>query len=223
VPADEAVDWWRPANPGDLEAAAARSGMATPLLAGFSITFMGVVAQQDNSFWQPGLSIFLLSIAVAFFVISVQCGFWARMYAFSPTDAATWYPHLEDDPDLLAEVRSRQRRRGAAFTLWNDRAKNSYSGGLLFLFIGLASALIPRATDPQPGWRWAAAAVALAMFAFELYWVFGGQLVHRVQAGGRELGPIRFVMFGRWFTPVTARERRADRRALRHTPKRSGQ
>src|SRR5437867_11668838 len=98
--ADESDGWWKPAYPGDLDAAAARSGMATPLLAGFSITFMGVIAQQDSNFWQPGLSIFLLGIGATSFVISVQCGFWARMYAFSPADAQAWDPALRTDAGL---------------------------------------------------------------------------------------------------------------------------
>ncbi len=207
-PAPELL-WWRPAYLGEPNATAARSSMATPLLAGFSITLLGVIAQQQDAFRQPGMSIFLLCLAAVAFVMSVQCGFWARQYLVTPSEILNWYPgRLLSDPELQ-QAREDQHRGGRAYQMWERRAKTSYGVGLLGLLSGVCVALIPDAEAAQPGWRWAAAALASGMFLFELYWIFGARRKMKLDKAGK-----RSRVLDRWFSPVAALEDREARRAM---------
>lgn len=62
------------------------SGVAAPLLAGFSVTLMTVVAADTAKFRLPGPAILLLVSAAMLFILAVQSGFWARQYLASSAD-----------------------------------------------------------------------------------------------------------------------------------------
>ena len=60
------------------------SNTAAPLLGGFSIALIGVVAQATDHFRWPGVALLLLACASIAFIICVQTAFWARQYLVRP-------------------------------------------------------------------------------------------------------------------------------------------
>ena len=210
--------WWRPRLLGEPEAAAARSNMATPLLAGFSITFLGVVAQANDEFRWPGVCILLLALAAVCFITSVQCGFWARQYLVTPGEIAAWYPGKDLTDPALQSIRRQQPRWGLAYRIWEGRAKWAYGIGIMVLMLGVAVALVPESTGSVPEstgpdrtgwlhseiWRWAAASVCFGMVVLEALWTGVGYWKSWRQRTGR-----RSTFLDWWFSPVTWREERA--------------
>ncbi len=209
---------WRPRLLGQPSASATRSGIATPLLAGFSITLLGVVAQQDDNFRQPGLSITLLAIAASLFIVSVQCGFWARQYLVTPSELESWHPETALNNPEYKRTRELQVRGGRAFDTWEGRARNSYGLGLLALLLGVMVALAPDSNSPQPELRWTAAAVVALMVLFELFWIVGAYLKYCSQEKGRTREPI----LDWWLSPVSAAEHRERRKSVGSTEVETG-
>ena len=115
--------------------------VAAPLLAGFSVTILVLIAQAPDSIRWPGVSILLLTLSAIALVSSVQFGFWARAYIYSRADVASWRP--EREPNWISgHLRLEQRRHFSLWTKWQTRASRSYNLGivLLALAIGLVAA-----------------------------------------------------------------------------------
>jgi hypothetical protein len=169
-------DWWRPSsNLGFPQAIELTASIAAPLLAGFSITLLGVVAQASDRFLLPGPSLLLLAAAAVMFAICVQCGFWARQYLATPSETKDWY----DEETLnfqLESIKARQRKSAPVYLAWVNRTQRTYQVGLLCLLAGIATVLPPQlegdGSEHAP-WRWIAAALVVCAFLFELFWIFG--------------------------------------------------
>lgn len=136
------------------------SGVAAPLLAGFSVTLMTVVAADTAKFRWPGPAILLLVAEAMLFILAVQSGFWARQYLASPADVLAW---SDDDLDRAA-AQAHERRGYAGFAAWARRSSTFYSLGLLTLMLGLACIVIPAAGTALDPWRWATLLVVLGTF-----------------------------------------------------------
>jgi hypothetical protein len=54
------------------------TGVAAPLLGGFTLTLIGLIVSGPEDFRWPGWTLLLLTLAVLLFVACVQAGFWAR-------------------------------------------------------------------------------------------------------------------------------------------------
>lgn len=104
------------------------------MLAGFTVTLIGVVAQADDRFLAPGLSLLLLTFAASALITCVQAGFWfQRPVAF--------------------EVVLR----------WRNVASIAYDAGIVLLFLALASVLAPRDMSDVLRWTAMILAVAAAV------------------------------------------------------------
>lgn len=188
-------DWRRPPLVGFPAALDSMWGVAGPLLAGFSITFVGVIAQAPESFAASGLAMILLTISAVLFILCIQCGFWARQYLTSPAELLSWEVVIDD------EKKREQSEEMEGYTAWASRASNSYRFAILVLLLGLSASLVPRAADAgfNAVFRWLAVAVALVMFIFEVFWM-SAHLLHKIPVA-RKITPLRKVA-AVWITPV---------------------
>jgi hypothetical protein len=132
----------------------AMAGVAAPLLAGFSIAFIGLIIGSAREFRWPGWTLLSLTVSALLLITAVQGGFWARHYRpdVSDEDSAGWILALP------------------AFTRWLHVTRWSYNAGIALLLLGLALALFPRGHDPDNVWRQAAAWTAGAAALGELVW-----------------------------------------------------
>jgi hypothetical protein len=119
-----------------------------PLLAGFSITSVVVVADDDaGDFRWPGLTILVLTFAALVLLGAVQTAYHARLYL------------SRDDPDY-----------DKAWS-WVWRTRTLYDIGLLALLAGLGLVVVPlHGVGREAGFRWAAVGLALCACVVEFVW-----------------------------------------------------
>jgi hypothetical protein len=142
----------------------AMAGVAAPLLAGFSIAFIGFVIGSASAFRWPGWTLLSLTVSALLLITAVQGGFWARHYRpdVSDEDSGGWTLALP------------------AFTRWLHVTRWSYNSWIALLLLGLALALFPRGQDSDTIWRQAAAWTAGAAAFGELLWALSA---HRSSLG----------------------------------------
>ena len=80
-----------PAPLGRSAAYQAVGEVAAPLLAGFSITLVGVIAQGPSTIRWPGAALLLLTVAAASLLFSVQAAFFGRQLYWTRADLTAWY------------------------------------------------------------------------------------------------------------------------------------
>lgn len=200
--AAEPVDWWRPPLVGHPAAMDSVSGTAAPLLAGFSIALIGVVAQAPANFALPGIAMLTLAVGAVFFVVCVQSGFWARQFLASPAELQAWqFPETVEQKHTQAEY-------CRAYEAWQRRTSRSYSVAILVLTLGLAVVLVPHDTEDIVSYiaRWIAVAVVLVALIIEYLWIRGPGYLNRLP-GLRRIKPLRRLNLN-WFYP--ARDRNED-------------
>jgi hypothetical protein len=175
------------------------SAVAAPLLAGFSITLVGVVAQASPNFALPGAAMLTLSAAAIFFVVSVQCGYWARQYLASPADLIAWDLSSSDAQKI------EQARNSRVYESWQSRAGRSYEIAIVLLTVGLGITLVPLGTDSTADYvvRWVAVGVVGFAFVFEIYWIAGPEIIDRIP-GLRKVKPLATANLN-WFYPARDR------------------
>jgi hypothetical protein len=121
-----------------------------PLLAGFSITAVVVVAGNATVFLWAGTTVFLLTVAAVALMIAVQRAYHACMYF------------------------SEDRRGVGSDPVWDwvKQTRRAYRIGLLFFLAGLALAVAPKhVTGMQDVCRLAAVAVASWACVYEAWWM----------------------------------------------------
>jgi hypothetical protein len=116
------------------------------LLAGFSLTFLGLVIQGEDKLRWPSLAILLLTIATILFVFAVQCTFWARLYWFTPMEAEEWWPDFNNNPQRRERVREEQWSSRVLYRHWSLRARRTYGNAIVMLYSSIAIALVPNQT-----------------------------------------------------------------------------
>lgn len=159
---------------GRATAAETMTGTAAPLLAGFSLTLLGVIAQAPASFLWPGAAMAVLCVVVALLVACVQFGFRARSYVYSRTDLEAWLPgpHNQLYEDAFA---AQQKADWQEWLKWHGRARLTYNSAIVLLALVIA----PPRSYPAPGAlteaeqviRWVGAAFAMAAGLGELGWI----------------------------------------------------
>lgn len=121
-----------------------------PLLAGFSITAVVVVAGNAAVFLWPGAAVFLLTVAVVALMIAVQRAYHACMY-------------FSEDRSGIAPNRVQN---------WVRHTRRAYRIGVLFFLAGLALVVAPKHVgDAQDIFRLAAAIMASGACVYEGWWM----------------------------------------------------
>lgn len=167
------------------------AGIAAPLLAGFSLTLLGVIASIPDSFRWPGTVITVLVIVVILLVACIQFGFRARSYLYSAADVRDWRPDFIAEPARKEALKTDQRTDFEQWEAWDRRAGRAYNLAICVLAIGIALAVAPPPGVSEPGLRWLAVAIALAAGAAEATWIFGGSVATGVRRANALRGPSR--------------------------------
>ena len=155
---------------GAAQALDSLTGIAAPLLAGVALAIMGLILPAANKYVAGDWAVVLLVSAAAAFIMSVQCGFWARNYAVAPPEIAQWWPVLSAE-DRWRRVRRAQWVAMARHRMWANRAQAAYGVGVLLLWAGVAIALVPHGTSSGTIVRWVAFGVSCLVGAAEVVWM----------------------------------------------------
>ncbi|MFG1669725.1 hypothetical protein [Streptomyces sp. Y7] len=158
---------------GYAEASVATQTVAAPLLAGASLTLLGVIVVDAGDFRWPGLTLLIVVTASIALIASMQIGADARQYLYNQETINAWYT---DDQQRHSRA---LRRRTEHFIQWkvrNRRAVIVFNTGTMLLILAVSTALVPP-HDDQAIWRWIAAGLALASAAVEAWWVY--RLFHK--------------------------------------------
>lgn len=138
---------------------------ASPLLAGFSTTLIGLVAggSSNSTIKWPDITLIVLSAATILFIFSVQFTIAARKFNLT----------TEEHERRTRKLSSRQRNYAfgmatESFWRWSERARLSFNFGLGLLLLGLSGILLP--PDPSST-RLIAIALILVSFFCEACWV----------------------------------------------------
>lgn len=172
-PASSSGLYWQVPTPYGYPASVDAGGtVAAPLLAGFSLTLIGVILGAGNpgEFRVRDPALVALVAATLLLLACVQCSFWARQFTVTPTQIMEWWPELRapgGNPDRHEQLRAEQWRYALMAKRWLHRARLSYQGGIILLLAGMTLLLVPADGN---GWRWLAVAVMGLGFAAELYW-----------------------------------------------------
>jgi hypothetical protein len=182
--------WQFPIPFGRGAATDTMTGVAAPLLGGFSLALLGVVAQSPESFRLPGASMLTLTATVILMVGCVQLGFRARSYVYSAADVADWWPEPRSAVVDQA-LRHQQAGHFAQWLVWIDRARLAYNTSIVTLALGVALVLVPPdAYDHVPlsatetATRWAASTLATAGGLAEFGWAVRAARARRGRKGG---------------------------------------
>jgi hypothetical protein len=121
----------------------------------------------------PNAALLLFMLAAVLFVTTVQAMFWARGYQTTPKEIMDWWPDVTD-PQRLIMLQREQKRHAAAFYMWSNRARVTYSAALLCLLAALTALAVPPETHQQATLlRWLAVAIGVAAFSAETLWIAG--------------------------------------------------
>jgi hypothetical protein len=171
--------WQKPAPLGYGQAIDTVTTIAAPLLAGFSVATIGVIASSSDKFRWPGVTLLMLTAAAILLVTSLQCGFFARQHLYSARDVGDWWPEEDRTPASNERLQREQHEDIQRWRRWVPRARYTYDVGIVTLALGVAAALVPPSdSGAQVDWRWAAASLAAAGAIGELVWIGAGPLKH---------------------------------------------
>lgn len=168
---------WQVPYPYGFAAALDSAGtIAAPLLAGFSITLIGLVVASPNKMRWPDEALALLTGAAVLLILAVQCAYSARQYIVGPDELAAWWPDISHD-ERSRQVRREQWGHFNFVDLWAKRFRRSFHAGLVLMLASLALILVPAATDDGgapvavSAGRYVAIAIAAAGSFAELAWL----------------------------------------------------
>lgn len=168
--------WTVPEPYGYPEAVATAGSVAAPLLAGFSITFIGVVLQLGPNIRAPGLALMVLAVATISLLGAVQAAFMARMYQVTPSQLLAWWPDhgVEHRQEQIVEE---QRRHVAQHARWAAWFRRSYNFGVMFLLAAATIVMMPPPHGVQTE-RWIGCVILAIGFVGELAWLVGTWAEH---------------------------------------------
>jgi hypothetical protein len=167
--------WRKPAPLGYGNAIDSVGSVASPLLAGFSLASVIVVADDAGHFRWPGAIMLALCIAAVVLIGAVQCAYNARQYLWSASEVSNWWPDMKENWRREELLREEQDAGFHRWQVWARRTRITYDFGILALLAGLALALPPQhGTGVQNSLRWVACGVAFAACAGEAFWIAMG-------------------------------------------------
>jgi hypothetical protein len=88
----------------------------------------------------------------------------------TPDQVSAWWPEL-DTESRKDRVRRDIEDDAPLLAWWSDFARWSYGLGIVLLWSGLGTAVLPDDGDEQAGLRWAAAILGWTVALLELIWL----------------------------------------------------
>ena len=175
--------WRKPAPLSYGNAIDSVGSVASPLLAGFSLASVIVVAEDADHFRWPGAVALALGIAAVVLIGTVQCAFNARQYLWSASEVSDWWPEMEEDPKREEQLSAEQRLFFDRWKTWANWTRITYAYGIVALLAGLALALPPQhGSGIQNTLRWAACGIVFAACGGEVGWIALGYSGRRSDA-----------------------------------------
>lgn len=176
---DSDPKYWEYPSPLGLGASRdSMTGGAAPLLAGFSIGLIGVIAQAPQSIRWPGLSLLLFALAATLLTTCIQFGFWARAYIYSAQDVRDWFPDFDATPWRKAHLQQIQRDHFGRWRVWHTRARLMYDLGIVCLASAVALTVAPPSSYGDTGpssaevvLRWIATGIVGVAAIAEIVWI----------------------------------------------------
>ncbi|MGW1953724.1 hypothetical protein ACWCPI_13375 [Streptomyces sp. NPDC001920] len=120
--------------------------VAAPLLAGFSVTIIGLVLRGQKDFRWPGFTLFLLTISAILLVASLLFGISSQKFFYSESELKNWWTETE----FQRRQEDLSDHQQADFSLWQGqgwRAFACYNAGIATLAASLSTLLLPVPTD----------------------------------------------------------------------------
>jgi hypothetical protein len=159
--------WTAPFPYGYPEAVEQGGTVAAPLLAGFSVTLIGLVLTAPDSLRWPAVSLAVLMASTILLLAAVQFAFVARQYSVLPSDLESWWPDHDESP-RWEQLRSEQEAHASSHLRWAAAFRTAYNLGVLLFLAGTTISLAP----PEGGGsgRWIAFGIGAVGFLGELIW-----------------------------------------------------
>lgn len=132
--------WRKPSPLGYGNAIDSVGSVASPLLAGFSLASVIVVADDADHFRWPGAVVLALGIAAVILIGTVQCAYNARQYLWSAAEVSNWWPDMKEGSEFERLLRDEQSAAFHRWAGWARWARITYDCGILALLAGLALA-----------------------------------------------------------------------------------
>ncbi|MET9892807.1 hypothetical protein ABZZ47_21850 [Streptomyces sp. NPDC006465] len=146
--------------------------IASPLLAAGSLSLIGVVCADANSFRFTGPALLLLVTAAISLLLSIQLGYHARQWIYSYDDLKNWTARRQPRPEDL-DTQASDYKKGRKKL---EHAGMAYNAGTVFLAFGVAFILAPRGHNELAVWRWFATAIVSAFAIGETAWILNTYL-----------------------------------------------
>jgi hypothetical protein len=163
--------WRKPAPMGYANAIDSVSSVASPLLAGFSLTTVVLISDDQENFRWPGAAMLALVVAAVLLIGAVECGFNARKYTWSSDDVRAWWPDMQEGSNREQLLRAQQDKAFRRWQTWSTWTRRAYNVGIIALLAALGLALPPQhAMDAQGSLRWVASGIAFLACAGEIFW-----------------------------------------------------
>jgi MFS family permease len=162
--------WKTPAPYGHQGAIDSAGTTAAPLLAGFTITLIGLVINRSVELRWPDIALLFLTSAAVCLLVAVQCAYSARQYVVTPAELEAWWPD-HDAKGRWEQIRGIQFGHAELFARWVKRFRISYHAGILFVLAAITVVLIPKHSFNLGSARAAAVAVAALGTLVEALWI----------------------------------------------------
>jgi hypothetical protein len=141
--------WQRPGRYGYADALESAGLIVAPLLAGFTITLVGLLLDTSTEgIAHRDLTLVILVGSVGALLAAMQFAYAARQFAVKPDEIGSWWPGLDDPSDdgvieQWRELRAEQLAHQTMHDRWGKRFRDAYHLGVMLLLIGLVVVLIP--------------------------------------------------------------------------------
>jgi hypothetical protein len=172
--------WERPVPYGYPETIQSAGMVVAPLLAGFTITLIGLIVDTSNQgIRYRDTALLILAGAVAALLAAVQCAYAARQFMVTPDEIEAWWPGVNNAADQNEvtqwwELRAEQLAHWQMHSRWAARFRYAYHTGVVLVLAGLAAVLIP--PHGMSTARWVAVVVVAGAALGEALWITGTSL-----------------------------------------------
>jgi hypothetical protein len=146
------------------------AGIAAPVLAGFCLALIGVIAQAPSQFRWPGATLIVLMTPIFCLLYAVRAGYLARAYLYGADALKEYFAENGISPELTKQALPRaQRRLLGGYKKASRLTLLAYGAGISALWVCIAMTVAPPASSThEEAFRWTGFAIAIAASAGEV-------------------------------------------------------